>query len=810
MSNSINYIDLLSISKPPRYSGNEINSIHKKEIEGKLHFAFVFPDIYEIGMSHLGFKLLYDIMNRADNIYCERFFVPPKDADAQLGERLYVSYESKTPLRDFDVIGITIPYELSYSSILHTLRRSGLPLRTKDRLNAKEDYPLVIAGGSCCNNPAVLSSFIDAFCIGEGDDIIVDFLTVINDMQKSGKDKQSILEYLNSLPYFYVPSVDEHKQVKRHIYAGFSSDTGMQNLIVPNIQATQDKISIEVSRGCTRMCRFCQAGMIYRPARERSVSSIIDTAGRLLDCSGYNDLSLLSLSAADYTDLQNLLTEINANFLDRNVSVALPSVRADMITEGIFVELSKVKASGFTIAPEAGSQRMRDIINKSLTEEEIFRAVKLAYEAKWRSVKLYFMIGLPGETLEDVEAIADLAIRMRQYAPNKGFGITVSVSNFVPKPFTPFQWVAQDTFDSLLQKKKIISEKLRNSRQNINFRSHRVELSIVEAVLSRGDKLVGDVLASMVEDGYYLDAWEEHFNYELYKEKFIQFGSSLEHYAGKNFELDEPLYWDNISVGVTKEYLVKEFERAKELYKTSDCKISNCHGCGICDFKTIKNSYAKDYEYERVKQKSIDNNIDKSSEPEYFKYTLVFKREEYGTLLSALDLSRILIHALRIAKINFRYTQGFSPSPHLSYTLPLPVGIGGTRELVLFSSERVADDEKGRSELIARINEVMPIGITVTEILDGHIVTNHDMILGYSVSSDVLDLIHQDPIYIRKHESKPDKTVSYKDFIVSENGNNVEVLYTNLNGGFNFAEYLRYHNKTELIGGVVRTNLRNK
>lgn len=602
MSNVSKQLDeiLSLVEKPGRYIGEEYNAVIKDEKDVEHTFVFCFPDTYEIGMSHLGIKILYDIVNRQKNMWAKRAFMVWSDMEEKMREKNIPLYdlESKTPLKEADVLGFTLQYELSYSSILAMLDLAQIPLRSEDR---DESYPLICAGGPCAYNAEPLCDFIDFFIIGEGEDVQLEECNTILQGKKQGKSKKEILYDLSLIKGIYVPSLvdvtyNEDKTIKsiekteeKRIVYNLDEAVYPTSFVVPFVEAVHDRITLEVMRGCMRGCRFCQAGYIYRPKREKNPDVLYSLACDAFRKTGYEEISLSSLSTSDYTGLHNLKTKLSEFKKENMVNVSLPSLRIDNFKEDAMESLNEIRKSSLTFAPEAGTQRMRDIINKNITEEQIMSTMKFVFENGMSSVKLYFMIGLPFETDDDVLGICELVKKIENlyYATPKElrgprFSITVSVSSFVPKAHTPFQWAPQNSYEELMRKQDLLKENLRSKHIRLNW--HDSKTSVLEGVFARGDRRLGKVIEEAYKSGCRLDGWSEYFSYEKWMEAFKKCGVDPAFYNERKREYDEILPWDTVSCGVTKEFFVRECENARNVKTTPNC-LEKCSGCGASKFK---------------------------------------------------------------------------------------------------------------------------------------------------------------------------------------------------------------------------------
>ncbi|MBO4378549.1 MAG: TIGR03960 family B12-binding radical SAM protein [Clostridia bacterium] len=598
-----------SVLKPSRYIGGEMNAVSKPFDQAELTFAFCFPDSYEVGMSHLGIKILYDIINKQPWALCERAFMPwPDMADGLRRENLPLfSLESRQPLSRFDIIGFTLQYEMCYTNILEMLDLADIPVYSADR----KDGPIIMAGGPCAYNPEPLAPFIDVFQIGDGEDMMVEAISCIRDCKAAGKSRLETLRALAGIEGIYVPAFYEASYnedgtlasfaptdpcapsvVRRCVVTDLDHASYPSAFIVPYTEAIHDRIVLEIMRGCTRGCRFCQAGMLYRPVRERSVETLLRQAEELENATGYEEISLSSLSSGDYTHLTELVTALIERYKDKKVSVSLPSMRLDSIVKQSLEETQKIRKSGLTLAPEAGTQRLRDVINKGVTEDDLIRAVKDAFETGWSTVKLYFMIGLPTETEEDLAGIGVLArdvintyFSVPKSVRAKGLRVTCSASTFVPKAFTPFQWQGQDEYDTIIKKQKDLADILHQVK-GVNFNWHEPELSMLEACFARGDRRMADVLYQAWKTGCRMDAWSEYLRFDLWLDAFKACGLDPAFYANRMRGEKELLPWDFIDAGVTKAYLWCEWQRALKGETTPDCR-NGCQGCGMQRFEGV-------------------------------------------------------------------------------------------------------------------------------------------------------------------------------------------------------------------------------
>ncbi len=601
---------LLKIDKPARYLGNELNAVIKNPQEVDIRFCMCFPDVYEIGMSHLGIQILYDMFNQREDVWCERVYSPWTDLDALMREKEIPLFalESQDPVRSFDFLGITLQYEMCYTNVLQILDLSKIPLYASERT---WDDPIVIGGGPCAYNPEPLAPFFDLFYIGEGETSYDALLDAYKKVRKEGGSRLAFLEKAAEIPGIYVPSfyevayhedgtlssmkpVNSHapEKVQKQVVIELTEASYPKKPLVPFIKATQDRVVLEIQRGCIRGCRFCQAGMLYRPTRERSLSMLEEAAHEMLKNTGHEEISLSSLSSSDFSHLQELVTFLIDTFGNKGVNISLPSLRIDAFSLDVMGKVQDVRKSSLTFAPEAGSQRLRDVINKGLTEEVILEGAGQAFEGGWNKVKLYFMLGLPTETEEDQKDIAHLAEKIaRRYYEipkdqrNGKCQITVSTSFFVPKPFTPFQWARMCTKEEFLDCAHTVSTEIKEqlNRKSIKYNWHEADVTVLEGIFARGDRRVAPALLAAYKKGCLFDSWSECFRNDLWMEAFEETGLDVPFYTTRKRETDELFPWDFIDIGVTKKFLIREWEKAHEEKVTLNC-LQGCQGCGAARY----------------------------------------------------------------------------------------------------------------------------------------------------------------------------------------------------------------------------------
>ena len=602
---------LLKISQPARYIGGEVNMVKKDPSKVAVRFAMCFPDVYEIGMSHLGIQILYDMFNRRDDVYCERVYSPWMDLDPIMREQKIPLFavESQDPIKKFDFLGITIQYEMCYTNILQVLELSQIPLHAEDRT---EEDPIVIGGGPCTYNPEPIAPFFDLFYMGEGEVVYFDLIDRYKEIKARGGSRKEFLEQAAQIPGIYVPGFYDvtYKEdgtieamtpnnphapqtVSKQLVMDMSDTWYPEKPVVPYLRATQDRVVLEIQRGCIRGCRFCQAGMVYRPVREKNVEHLKELAYKMLKSTGHEEISLSSLSSSDYSELEELVNFLIDEFKGKGVNISLPSLRIDAFSLDVMSKVQDIKKSSLTFAPEAGSQRLRDVINKGLTEEVILNGSRLAFEGGWNKVKLYFMLGLPTETEEDMKAIPQLANEIAalyydtvpKEKRNGKCQITISTSFFVPKPFTPFQWARMYTPGDYLARARVVNEGVHAqlNHKSIKYNWHEADVTVLEGILARGDRKIGQALLKVYEKGGIFDAWSEYFDYQRWEDAFAECGIDTDFYTMRERDLDEIFPWDFIDTGVSKEFLKREWKNAHDEKVTPNCRMK-CSGCGAMKF----------------------------------------------------------------------------------------------------------------------------------------------------------------------------------------------------------------------------------
>ena len=719
--------DLLRISKPTRYIGGELNSVVKDPDRVKLKFALAFPDVYEVGMSHLGFQILYHLLNALPEVACERVFAPWPDLERLLREKSLplCSLESSRPLREFDVLGFSLQYELNYTGVLNILDLAGIPLRAAQR---KGGYPLVIGGGPCTLNPEPLADFFDLFLLGDGEEAVLEICREIIVSREQGEEKEALLERMARVQGVYVPSFfrpeygpdgriremallkNDLLPVTRRILPDLEAGAFPSRPILPFMEVIHDRLNIEIARGCTRGCRFCQAGMIYRPLRERSPRKILDLVKAGLENTGYDEVSLLSLSTGDYSCIDPLISSILEHTRAGRVAVSFPSLRVETLTPSLIQQVQEVRKTGFTLAPEAGSERLRRVINKGNTEEDLLSTIQQVFSANWRLVKLYFMIGLPTEGEEDLEGIVSLCRKALQVARrSKGSAqINLSISTFIPKAHTPFQWEAQCSMEEVHKKHQFLRKSL--DKHGLNFKWTDPRLSLLEGIFARGDRKLGRVLEAAYSLGCRLDGWGEHFRYETWEKAFSQAGVEPSLYLRERGP-DEILPWDHLDSRVSKSFLREEREKALQALSTPDCRQAPCNGCGVCfGADALSNRIASAEDPGGRLPSSAAPGKEASFPVRRFRCRLT--KLGPAKFLGHLEFSQLLNRAFRRAKVPLAYSQGFHPLPKIAFGPPLPVGYESLAEFVDFQVQGRFHPEEAPLQL----NRVLPQGVEMTEL----------------------------------------------------------------------------------------------
>ncbi|MBI5212903.1 MAG: TIGR03960 family B12-binding radical SAM protein [Nitrospirae bacterium] len=710
-------MNLSSFQKPSRYIDSELNSYRKdfreKKIFDYVRIALCFPDTYEVGMSHLGLKILYDIINISPYASAERAFSPWTDLEEYMRRNgiILSSLESNTPLKEFDIVGFSLQYELSYTTVLNMLHLGGIPLRAHERADSGKFFPLVIAGGPCTVNPAPMSEFIDIFLVGDGEEAMPELIDVARRWKSGGDGKrESLLNEIAKLKGFYVPRFHGKETV---IKKRFVDDLDKAHYpikpIVPYMSIVHDRVNIEVSRGCTMGCRFCQAGMIYRPLRERSPENVLRIAEESLKNTGYDEVSFTSLSAGDYTHLLPVVKEFNRRFGPSRIALSLPSLRVGSVNREVLKEIRSVRKTGFTMAPEAATDRLRGVINKDFGEEDYERALRALFEEGWLSLKLYFMIGLPTETDEDIEAIRAMALKALHTAKkNTGrfVNISITVSPFVPKPHTPFQWCGQISFEEIKRKQKYLRAAL--GEKKFKSKWHNEDMSFLEAVFARGDERLSSLIEKAWEAGCRLDGWSETFDLNKWLDAMDKTGIDGFAYARRALDKNEILPWDNIDIGIKKDFLLREYENAMSCAMTPDCR-KVCVACGL-SCKQTENRGIGESGTDGITEAFVSPIRPFADSPDHkIRIRVQFSKTGGLRYLSHLELVTAVLRGLRRASVPVDFSKGFHPSPKVSFGPPLNVGIAGEKE---YFDMEVFSPFDIKSYMDA-INNTMPDGIKI-------------------------------------------------------------------------------------------------
>ncbi len=708
------------VEQPSIYLGSEINTIKKEHAGHKFKIALAFPDLYELGTSHFGIQILYHIINKQPDCIAERVFAPRNDMADYLKkyEIELASLETDTPLKKFDIIGFSLLYELNYTNILLMLDLAGIPFRSAQR---DPSFPFIIAGGPCTCNPEPVAHFFDAMVIGDGENVIIEMMRLWKKWKKeSGAHKETLLEMWSTIDGVYIPSFfnakfDEkgfqiliptkkkYSSVKKALLTNLNEAPFPDSPVIPFGKPVHDRLRLEIARGCTRGCRFCQAGMIYRPVRERSIETLMELANKSLSNTGYDELSLLSLSTGDYTAVGELMEVLMQHCERDHIAVSLPSLRAGTLTPELMEQIKKVRKTGFTIAPEAGSQRLRDVINKNITEKEICDTVGDAFQMGWRLIKLYFMIGLPTETWEDLVDIVNLVDKLRKKGgPGKNKPkINVSLTTMIPKPHTPFQWFSQISLEESAEKIRKLKALLKKPGIHVKWQDTKV--SLIEGLWSRGDRSLSLLLEKAYEKGCRFDGWSDHFNFKLWMKAIDDAMIDIDFFTTRARTTGEPLPWDHIDMCVTKDFLIKECKIAEKGDITDDCRWGKCSLCGVCDFENVKPQVFK-----ASKKKEVSKANEKRNDEFFKRLKIIYSKMNKARFFGHLEMVQIIVRAVNRAGIVVKYSKGFHPMPRISFDDPLPIGTESLDEKLYLSVPGYINIDK----LIKAVNAELPEGLT--------------------------------------------------------------------------------------------------
>ena len=732
MNNQNNYALRIThyalLSKPARYTGGEFNSVVKNFDETPCRIVLALPDVYEVGMSNLGLAILYSILNRRADTLCERVYATWIDAEKILREKNIPLFalESKKSIRDFDFLGFSLQYEMIYTNVLNMLDLAQINLYARDRA---EDEPFIIGGGPCVYNVEPVADFFDFFIVGEAEEVFGEVVETFIAWKNSGKQggRRGFLKKLLSVKGIYVPSFYEPiysgenflglnvlenapRKILKRVVKNFDETPSVENPVVPFMEIVHDRAMLELFRGCSRGCRFCQAGMTYRPVRERKEETLRALARRLIDSSGWDEISLTSLSSADYSCLSRLIDDLQNDFRNEKVSFSLPSLRIDSFSIELAEKVQSVRKSGLTFAPEAGTQRLRDVINKNVTEQNLLDACAAAFAKGWKTVKLYFMMGLPTETDEDIAGIADLAQKVanlyRTIRNRRDVKVTISVACFVPKPFTPFQWFAQISEEEFERRQQLLKNLIRDKAITYNY--HNAKLSVLEGVLARGDRRLAKVIEAAWRGGAKFDGWSDLFKYEAWTEAFKTCGIKPEYYSGRERNFWEPLAWEHISPGVDKSFLISEWEKSQAGETTRDCRRTSCTGCGVC-----MNLGVGVVDFDKEKLPATENHYSLLlTHYSLTKYRAQIRKGAEIAVLSHLDYMNLFMRALLRSKLPAAWSEGFNPHLKVSFATALAVGVTSDCEYVDFELSAPVEV----FEVAKRLNAQLPKGAEIVRL----------------------------------------------------------------------------------------------
>ncbi|WP_123290877.1 TIGR03960 family B12-binding radical SAM protein [Desulfosoma caldarium] len=715
---------LTNIERPGRYLGGEIHARGKRFEEADVRFALAFPDVYEVGMSHLGIQLLYHGLNDMEGVLADRVYTPWPDFEQRLRQTRtpLFALESRRSLKEFDFLGFSLQYELSYTNILTMLDLAGIALESSDR---DASTPFVIAGGPCAYNPEPLAPFFDLIVLGEGEQVLAELVQAYRDWKASRGTRREFLEGVRHIGGVYVPSFfapyydtagrfeglkplyGDYTRVKKRVLADLDEESPLpERPLVPLVEIVHDRLGLEIARGCTRGCRFCQAGFVYRPVRERRPKVLAENARRAVEATGFEEVALLSLSTGDYCQLGGLLHAVMQDMEERRVALSFPSMRVGTLSQELMECIRRVRKTGFTVAPEVGSRRLRCMINKNIEEDDLYQTVRDAYSLGWKGIKLYFMMGLPTETLEDLEEIVRLSLRVWQLGKPYRAAVHVAVSTFVPKPMTPFQWTGQIGRGEIGRRLEYLKKRLK--RPGIRTKWHSPDLSVMEAALARGNRRLAKVVELAWRKGARFDAWDEHFRRPAWDEAFAECGLSADAEAQRHYEASDPLPWDHLSAGVLKSYLWAEWEKALAGTRTGDCRWESCSGCGACDGSHVTPRLHNTAFAPANPAPSLQRGAGEG----LFTYTLHFAKKGRARFFGQLEVNRIMERAVRRSGLPMAFTQGYHPHAKISFREALPVGMESEAEEADIQLEKAVAEE----EIAERLNKVLPEGFRVLRV----------------------------------------------------------------------------------------------